>query len=118
MWAVVWSSNAGVFPCLIFTIHHISRAMTLTVKSGLCLLLETQPCSQENINLTCGKETFLSTVQAGITQMKMNWKKISLYLIENKQTQEKTLLFMQPFYDMVRLILDSGGGAVFAVLYF
>lgn len=69
MWAIVWSSNASVFPCLIFAIHHIPRAVTLTVGSALYLLLGTQPCSQENINLTCGKETFLNAVQAGITQM-------------------------------------------------
>lgn len=34
------------------------------------------------------------------------------------QAQKKNLLFTQPFYDVIGLILDSGGGAVFAVLYF
>lgn len=92
--------------------------MILTLESALCLLLATQACSQGNFNLTCGKET-LSAVQAGITQMEMNRTNFSLSFLNRKDANpEKNLAIYQPFCDVVRLILDSEGGAVFAVLYF
>jgi len=93
--------------------------MILTLESVLSLLLATSVCSQGNINLTCGKEIFLSAVQAGITQMEMNGTNFSLSFFNIKDANpEKNLLITQPFYDVVRLILDSGGGASFTVLYF
>lgn len=95
--------------------------MILILESALCLPFVIQTRSQGNINLICGKETFLSAVQAEITQMQMKRTNFSLSLFFNRKhanPEKNLLLFTQPFYDVVRLILDSGGGAGFAVLFF